>query len=145
MIAYADTGFVVTLYKAESTSARAAAIMAKQKHSVCLSMLAEIEFINALHLAVFRKEISSPDAILKRRLFAEDVDNGIFTIMPVSPTALHAKTIELADRHSASTGTRSLDLMHVAAAVSLKTREFFSFDARQRKVAKSEGLTVRPS
>jgi len=37
MNAYADTGFVVTLYKEETTSARAAALMGKQTVSARLS------------------------------------------------------------------------------------------------------------
>lgn len=144
MSTYADTGFVVTLYKLESTTIRAAAMMAKQKKSVRISQLGEIEFINALHLAVFRKEITQQEAALKKRLFEEDIANGIFTISPVPAASLFSKTAELAERHSARIGTRSLDLMHVAAAILLETEIFFSFDERQRKVAKAEDLKVKP-
>ncbi len=144
MNTYADTGFIVTLYKMESTSAKAASLMAKQKQSVRLSQLGEIEFINALHLAVFRKEITAHDAELKKRMFRDDIANGIFTIVAIPATSLFAKTAELADRYSARLGTRSLDLMHVAAAVLLEADTFFSFDERQRKAAKAEGLKVRP-
>ncbi|MCX6868469.1 MAG: hypothetical protein NTV46_20135 [Verrucomicrobia bacterium] len=56
MSAFADTGFIVTLYKEQSTSARAAALMGRQTASVRLSHLGELEFRNALHLAVFRGE-----------------------------------------------------------------------------------------
>jgi len=38
MSAYADTGFIVTLYQEESTSARAAALMGRQTASVRLSL-----------------------------------------------------------------------------------------------------------
>ena len=58
---------------------------------------------------------------------------------------LYPKAIELAERHSATLGTRSLDLMHVAAALILGADLFLSFDERQRKAAEAEGLTVRPS
>jgi len=145
MNAYADTGFVVTLYKEESTTARAVALMAKQTISVRLSQLGELEFRNALHLAVFRGELSASDAALKKRLFQEDVANGIFIITPVPAAGLFVKAAELADRHSAKLGTRSLDLMHVAAALLLGAETFFSFDERQRKAAKVEGLKVKPS
>lgn len=144
MNAYADTGFVVTLYKEEATSAQAAALMARQTASVRLSQLGELEFRNALHLAVFRGELTAGDAALKKRLFLEDVANGIFTITPVPASELFVKSLELADRHSARLGTRSLDLMHVAAALLLKSETFFSFDERQRKAAKVEGLKVKP-
>ena len=144
MSAYADTGFVVPLYKVEDTSARAATLMARQTQTVRMSQLGEIEFTNALHLAVFRKEITPRDAALKKRLFREDVANGIFTIVPIPAATLFAKTAELADRHSARLGTRNLDLMHVAAAILLESKTFFSFDERQRKAAKTEGLKIKP-
>jgi predicted nucleic acid-binding protein len=95
-------------------------------------------------LAVFRGDLSAGDAALKKRLFLEDVANGIFIIMPVPASELFAKSVELADRHSARLGTRSLDLMHVAAALLLKAETFFSFDERQRKAAKLERLKVKP-
>lgn len=144
MIAYADTGFVVALYKEESTSAHAAALMARQTTSVRLSQLGELEFRNALHLAVFRGELTAGDAALKKHLFLEDAANGIFTIMPVPASELFARSVELADRHSARLGTRSLDLIHVAAALLLKADAFLSFDERQRKAAKLERLKVKP-
>jgi hypothetical protein len=138
------SGFVAALYKEETNSGRAAALMARQMASVRLSQLGELEFRNALHLAVFRGELTSGDAALKKRLFLEDVANGIFIIMPVPASELFARSVELADRHSARLGTRSLDLIHVAAALLLKTDTFLSFDERQRKAAKSEKLKVKP-
>jgi predicted nucleic acid-binding protein len=142
MRAYADTGSVVTLYKEESASAVAVALMAKQTAAVQLSQLGELEFRNALHLAVFRGELSVTDAALKKRLLQEDVANGIFTILPVPASTLFPKAAELADRHSAGLGTRSLDLMHVAAALLLNAETFLSFDECQRKAAKAEGLKI---
>ena len=50
----------------------------------------------------------------------------------------------LSKRHSAATGTRSMDILHVAAAKSLRTVEFISFDARQRRLAKALGRRVAP-
>lgn len=144
MNAYADTGFVVTLYKEEATSASAAAAMARQTAAVRLSPLVELEFRNALHLAVFRGDLTGTEAAALESLFKEDVANGIFAILPVPASTLFAKAMELADRHSAGLGTRSLDLLHVAAALLLKAETFFSFDERQRKAAEAEGLDVRP-
>lgn len=144
MSVYADTGFVVALYKTETTSIRAARIMRRLSPPVWLSPLDELELSNAFQLSVFRGELGADAAALKKRLFLEDINNGIFVIMPVPATTLYPKAIELADRHSARLGTRSLDLMHVAAALLLQAGTFLSFDERQRKVAKAEGLKLRP-
>ncbi len=145
MNVYADTGFVVSLYKAENTSPAAAAAMSRLQETVWLSPLGELELHNAFQLSIFRSEIDISAAILKKQLFAEDLAKGVFAILPVPATALYPKAIELAERHSATLGTRSLDLMHVAAALILGADLFLSFDERQRKAAEAEGLTVRPS
>jgi len=51
---------------------------------------------------------------------------------------------ELSDRHAQTLGCRTLDLLHIAVALSLGVKTFITFDERQRAVAKLEGLTVRP-
>ena len=144
MNVYADTGFVVSLYKMESTSPLAAETMAHLQAPVWLSQLGELELHNAFQLAIFRREIDSVSALQKKQLFAEDLAKGIFTIVPVPATSLHQKAIELAERHSATLGTRSLDLMHVAAALILKADLFLGFDGRQRQAAEAEGITIGP-
>ena len=144
MSIYADTGFVVALHKTETTSDRAAKIMKRLQAPVWLSPLGELELHNAFHLSVFRGEFDADAAALKQRWFQEDLSHGVFAIIPVPATTLYPKAIELADRHSAHLGTRSLDLMHVAAALLLQAATFLSFDERQRKAAKAEGLKIRP-
>jgi hypothetical protein len=44
--------------------------------------------------------------------------------------------------HSETLGTRSLDILHVAAALVLGSSEFLTFDARQAALAKAAGLKV---
>lgn len=142
MKAYADTGFVVSLYKAETTSAAAAAIMSRLQPPIALSQLGELELHNAFQLSIFRGEIDAAAATQKQQLFAEDLAKGVFMILPIPAATLYQKAIGLAQRHSATLGTRSLDLMHVAAALILKTDLFLSFDERQRKAAEVEGLNI---
>ena len=144
MSCYADTGFVVSLYKTETTSARAAAVMGELTPPVSMSPLGELEMHNAFHLSVFRGELAPEAAAHKKRLFSEDVANGIFVILPVPTPALYSKAIDLADKYSTRLGSRSLDLMHVAAALLLGAGTFLSFDERQSHVAKAEGLVVMP-
>jgi len=144
MNTYADTSFLIPLYKMETTSKAAAKTMARQKAPILISPLTALEMHNAFQLAVFRKDIDSKAATLKRQLFEEDLSRGIFTIAPVPHAELYQKSVQLADRYSASLGTRSLDLMHVAAALLLECQAFLSFDERQRKVAKAEGFKVKP-
>ena len=55
MIAYADTGFLVSLYGQDSNSATATTLV-RSKPVFLLTSLGEAEFINAVELRVFRKE-----------------------------------------------------------------------------------------
>jgi hypothetical protein len=94
-------------------------MMARLQAPVWLSPLGELALHNAFQFSVFRGEINSASALHKKQLFAEDRAKGIFLIQPVPASTLYSKAIELAERHSATLGTGSLDLMHVAAAPQL--------------------------
>ena len=47
---------------------------------------------------------------------------------------------DLARRHGPKLGVRTLDSLHVACALELKAERFWTFDDRQAKLAKSQGL-----
>jgi len=53
-------------------------------------------------------------------------------------------TIQLTDsrQRTAKGGNRTLDILHVATAVHLGAKQFLTFDARQRELAKYAGLRV---
>jgi hypothetical protein len=118
--------------------------MGRLQAPVWLSPLGELELHNAFQFAVFRGEIDATSALRKKQLFAEDLAKGIFFIQPVPAAELYSKAIELAERHSAILGIRSLELMHVSAALILKADLFLSFDERQREAAEKEGLKIGP-
>jgi hypothetical protein len=58
--------------------------------------------------------------------------------------ALWRRTLDLArdltDRHSSALGTRTLDVLHVATAVTLGHRAFVTYDDRQAALARKIGL-----
>jgi predicted nucleic acid-binding protein len=47
---------------------------------------------------------------------------------------------ELARRHGSQIGMRTLDTLHVACALELKAEQFWTFDERQKKLAKTQGM-----
>ena len=51
----------------------------------------------------------------------------------------------LSAKYAAETGARSLDILHVAAAVELDADAFASFDERQRAMARKAGLKLLPA
>jgi predicted nucleic acid-binding protein len=143
LIVYADTGFLVSLYGQDDHSAAATALV-KSKPIFILTALGEAEFTNALELRVFRKEWTRREARSVRDLFLQHQAAGVFRPAPLG-SEVWEKALALARRHSSKLGTRTLDLLHVASALTLKPDGFYSFDKRQRKLAKAEQLRVLPA
>jgi predicted nucleic acid-binding protein len=140
---YADTSFVVSLYVPDVHSPAAIAAMGKTGGPVLITALIEVELCNAIELRVFRKELTGQQGKAAAQAFEEDLQNGVFSLQPL-PAATFGQAKRLARQHTASLGTRTLDLLHVAAALTLGADSIFSFDASERKLAHAAGLHVRP-
>ena len=50
---------------------------------------------------------------------------------------------DLGRRYGPRLGIRTLDSLHVACAVELKAERFWTFDERQAKLAKAQGLKLQ--
>ncbi len=144
MVNYADTGFIVSLYLEETTSEVASKEVEAINEPLALTPLSQLEIRNALNRAVNQRRITLAERDACSDVFEAALESGQFVETPLPVGELHAKARELSDRYTPTLATRSLDLLHVAAAVLLDARVFFSFDERQRKVAKAEGLKVKP-
>ena len=139
MSAYADTSFLVSLYVLDANSALAAARMERAALPVALSPLGEIEITNAFQLRLFRKELDHSKVKAAQNLFQEDMANGIFVLRPLTSAAFD-EARRLAEKHTRRLGTRSLDIVHVASALVLHAETFYTFDEKQRRLARAEGL-----
>ncbi|HEV2178065.1 MAG TPA: type II toxin-antitoxin system VapC family toxin [Terriglobia bacterium] len=142
MAGYADTSFLVSLYLPDANSSRARSLM-QSRPSLVLTPLHELEVTSALELAVFRKAVAPRQARDVRRNFEQDLAS-IFTPSPL-PEDTYLMATQMARRRSARLGTRTLDILHVAAAKLLKAECFYSFDGRQVRLAAAEGLKVLPA
>ena len=99
---------------------------------------------NTFNLAIVRGRIDEAERNASWSCLLAHIAAGRF-VETTPPTAeLHAKARELSDRYTPTLATRSLDLLHVAAAVLLGAKVFYSFDERQRRAAAGEGLRVKP-
>jgi predicted nucleic acid-binding protein len=144
LVAFADTGFIVSLYLEESTSGAADAALGTNREPLPVTPLAMLELRNAFNRAVQRRRITLAERDALWRDVEADIAGGFLVPTTIEPSELHEKARQLSDRYTPELGTRSLDLLHVAAALSLKARVFFSFDERQRQTARGEGLKVKP-
>ena len=73
-----------------------------------------------------------------------DLDTGAVVIVPVEWPDVHQIAERLSSTYTKAAGHRAFDVLHVATALHLGAREFLSFDDRQRKLARAEGLKVKP-
>ena len=142
---YADSGFVVSLYlTSEGTSAKARQEVKQVSKPILLSPLSLLEIRNALNFGINRGEISGTqrDAVLTE--IDAQIETGFFRLVEASQSSIYAKARELSNKHTPEFATRSLDLMHLAAALLSDARNFLTFDRRQSKAAVAEGLIVTP-
>jgi predicted nucleic acid-binding protein len=144
LVAFADTGFIASLYLEESTSGAADAALGVNREPLPLTPLAMLELRNAFNRSVQRQRITVAQRDALWQDVEADIASGFLVPTSVASEELHKKARQLSDRHTPTLGTRSLDLLHIAAALLLGAKEFFSFDDRQRKAAASEGLKVKP-
>lgn len=143
MIAYADTGFLVSLYGQDDHSAEAEALV-KSRPIFILTALGEAEFNNAIELRIFRKEWTRRQARSVREVFLQHQARGWFRSEPFG-LEIWEKAMALSRRHSAEFGARTLDVLHVASALLLGSEAFYTFDKRQRSLAHAESLRVLPA
>lgn len=138
---YADTSLLVSLYTPDANSAEAQACTLEHGE-IWLAPFGEFEFINAIQLRVFRKEITPHQAGQSLRAF--DDDTSTFLRRRTMPATAYEQALLLARRHTRQTGVRSLDILHVAIALALGADVFLTFDRAQKRLARSAGLKVRP-
>jgi len=73
--------------------------------------------------------------------FEKDMREGIFHLQPLTEQAFE-KARQLSRENTAKLGTRTADLLHVAAALDLRAAHLYTFDQHQRKLAQALRLKV---
>ena len=141
MSAYADTSFLVSLYTPDANSTEAASRMQRLHLPVMLTDFGELELINALQLRVFRNELPPAKVRAANAAFRDDVTGGILAIVPTTDL-IFAEARRVSRRWSKAFGTRTLDVIHVASALVLRADSFYTFDDRQRRLARAVALTT---
>jgi predicted nucleic acid-binding protein len=136
-----DTSFLISLYSLDSNSIAAAQVMGASKTTHLVSTFTELEAVNALQLRVFRKEISPAQAKTSLRDFQKDLSEGFFQLVRL-PDEAFERAQQISRRTTARLGTRTADLLHVAAALELNVDFLYSFDRQQRKLARALRLKV---
>lgn len=141
MTGYADTSFLVSLYVLDVNSALAATGMRRASLPILTTPFGELELTNAISLRLFRKELKATEIKAAHNIVNKDVEAGVLQVKPI-PNAAFERARQIARRRTPRLGTRTLDVLHVALALQFGAKVFYTFDARQAKLAVAEGLSV---
>ena len=139
---YIDTSVIVKLYFKEDYSREASDWLKANNEAIPLTKFHELEFINAIQLKQFRNEIKpeESDNILSK--LEEHEKRGIFFRPLLDWSAIFNNAINMSRKHSSIAGSRSLDILHVAAALTISTDRFLTLDEKQSNLAGNAGLKI---
>jgi predicted nucleic acid-binding protein len=138
---YADTSFLISLYSPDSNSAAAARTMKSSRADHYVTVFGELEVINALELRVFRGELTGSQAQSSFQDFEHDLRDGVLLLRPLSEQVFE-RASQLSRQTTAKLGTRTADLLHIAAALELGVEYLYSFDQQQRRLAQAVRLKL---
>lgn len=141
MTIYADTSFFVSLYVKDAHSATADQMLRSGERPP-ITPLHTAEWTHAIAQQVFRRQMTVAEAGQLHRHFDGDCEARVWQTISVPETALEL-CADLGRRFGSKLGVRTLDSLHVAFALELDTKRFWSFDDRQKKLAKVVGLDIR--
>ena len=141
---YADTSVLFSLYVTDANSPKADAWRQANPVPLDFTGFHRVELRNALGLAVFQQRLTPAESQAAWQEVEPDLASGLL----VAKSGLWGKLLpeaeRLAEQHTPAIGSRSLDILHVAAATLLGATDFCTLDTRQGKLAQLAGLDVQP-
>ena len=141
---YADTSVLFSLYITNANSPKADAWRQANPFPLDFTGFHRIELRNALSLAAFQQRLTSVEVQAAWQEVEQDLASGLLAANPDLWEKLLREAESLAELHTPTIGSRSLDILHVATALALGATEFCTFDTRQGKLARLAGLRVQP-
>jgi predicted nucleic acid-binding protein len=142
---YCDTSFLGALYLPEEVfEPIARAISASLEQSIPFPWLIELELCNAVYRGLGRNLYNKEVCTSILRQIAADKASGILASCLLDSTNLFKGAINLSKRFTAMHQCRTLDVLHISAALELGAQALASFDMRQRKLAASASLNLLP-
>lgn len=139
---YIDTSVIVKLYVKETHSYDVSRWIKKNNEPIPLTGIHELEFVNAISLKRYRHEVSGDDMHRIMTRFTEHELRGIYYRPHIDWADILYNAVGLSKTHTQKTGSRSLDILHVASALSINAERFMTFDDRQSELAAIAGLQI---
>jgi predicted nucleic acid-binding protein len=137
---YADSSFLASVYVTDVHTPEVLRRLS-QHPRLWFTPFHEVEICHAIARQVFQGQMAESRAERALQELSRDAARGVWVLAGFPETAF-TKGAALARTYVAKLGTRTLDSLHVAAALELKAERFWTFDERQAKLAKAAGLKV---
>lgn len=138
---YFDTSYIAKFYLNELESGRVRELV-RQADAVHSSLWAFAEFHAVLHRHVREGSLSSKDARDVGSRFAEHIDDGLWTLIPVTASLLR-RTSALLISPPEDLFIRTADAVHLTAAQEAEERHVWTNDRHMIAAASHFGLTAR--
>ncbi len=148
MTSYPDTSFLFRLYDTELESAKAINYISTLNTSLVLCGLQHFEFTQAIRLRMFRYNSDRKEGLSRSigtkilNEFSNDLHKNFFRFITADFNEILKFSETISARHTRENGYRSLDILHVAAALHIGATDFLTFDKSQAVLAKAEGLAT---
>jgi len=136
MIAYPDSSFLYSIYLLDKHSAQATEYLKQKNEPLCIGSLLHFEFCQAVRFAIARKGLSEKVGLNALTDFHNDLSKGVVTLIFCKWSIVHQKANLLSEHYTIQQGYRTLDILHIATALTLGAKEFLTFDKNQAKLAR---------
>jgi len=144
-LTYCDTSFVAALYLPEEIfEPKARTISANFDRGIPYPWLLELELCNTVYRGLGRNLYDKRTCTAILGQISADKNAGILSVWSIDSAVLFRNAMELSKRFTPLHQSRTLDILHVAAALEFRADTIASFDQRQRKLAGGAGLKLLP-
>ncbi|MBE7540491.1 MAG: type II toxin-antitoxin system VapC family toxin [Opitutaceae bacterium] len=141
MSPYLDTSVMLSLHLRDVHFPAAAALM-RSARGIVWTPWQKLEFGNAIRTLVARGLLALADVRAVENSMRASVSAGDIVPRHLPAYTLWQEAERLSRAHTTAIGVRTLDLLHVVAARSVRATHFYTFDKRQHALASAAGLSV---
>lgn len=110
--------------------------------SLPITLHGRAELVNSVALAVFRGDITAAIGDSSLADFETDLEESRLWLADVPWRKALDRAAELSRTHTPKLGTRTLDVLHVASALTIGSKTFVTYDDRQAALARAVGLRL---
>lgn len=142
VMVYADTSFLFSLILHDANTAGVCLYLKKHPVPIQFTAWQQCELHNAVRLSVWKGGCNDVRARQALKQITADIKEGNLVEAPLIWPEMLSLADEIGERHTVELGVRTLDLLHVAAALSVKATIFLTCDQRQLSLARAVGLRV---